>query len=129
MGLNLLNSEDCSEDPGLIKGRLEELGQYFLHHYCKSRSQQSTVEVSEAIGEAVTTLAGEVFRPRLPSAVTRDQELDDYLKGATQLAWETDSLEWWKTTWSTSWPNVARMTRDILGIPGISFSRIVSCMK
>jgi hAT family C-terminal dimerisation region len=125
MGLNILNSEDYSEDPDLIKGRLEELGQYFLHNYCKSPRKQSTV----ATGEAVTTLAAQFFRPRLPSAVTRDHELDDYLKDETQVVWETDPLKWWKTIGSTRWPNVARMARDILGIPGISFSRIVSCMK
>ena len=88
-----------------------------FNRFYKPKNLGST-DASDSLS-STTTLASQIFKKRVYS---QDEELDRYVREPVlEVDKFTDVLFWWKYA-AKKYPNLSRMARDYLAIPGTSTS-------
>jgi phage/plasmid-associated DNA primase len=104
--------DDLVGDKPLIDRHMGQLREHFKQNYLNT---STTVKPRPAAG-----MPHEGLQNWLARTTGTEAELDDYLSAAkfVDVTGKANIHEWWKVTGLKWWPNVAKMARDILSIPG-----------
>lgn len=115
---------DCGSNRDLqdhVKTGLKTLRQYYAKHYAPDPSARRTTVPSHVTAAKSSASPRRNFLAHYGPAGIPENELEAYLRLSREDFETCDPVQWWASR-KGQFPNLSRLARDILSIPGMSLA-------